>query len=610
MGERRPQLGDWECKGCGFHPNFARRRNCFDCRRPRSPRSGGTGGAGGGARGLSAGPIGAGGLRPLLGGRAAAVTATETPQINAQRAPSYRVPGASVAARASEAAEATAGRGGGAVTQAGTAPTARAAADTEGGRDGSTSTCGAGAEVDADGFQTVRGNAWRRRMAAAAKAASQGDERSQGAGLGKGGDARAGGEEVAGERATGNADAEDTPPSAEELHQAWLAEVAVVRRLRQQGLAADHPAMAAACSAREKAEALWRGAKDPAPPAVRLSRVQNKLDRAVAAQAESRSAIIELERAHKAKLAELQARLDEDTERVRLRRRQLEEVQDEIAQGGTSGRARARQGQAVQKVHATLASTIAPTISALVDQLESSTPAWSILNGLLGTLSSSQTLLEEAMASAPPAQTFDIGDGEGTGGGDGDGDDRDDDSDTDWSESHEMRDVHAGQGGQAEDQGGAQGSSWSESHGADQAMGAGEWWQLSRADWGAGVRWQECGHGKWSRTRSGWADSWEDERAGEDGGADQPAAARRRLGPAPQEPPNGANYGSDDVGDPTVYDVRRRQLHAERLQRITTAAIDAGIQPLTSSGEELQMLDSAQLDAWVAENLQSNAPTR
>jgi hypothetical protein len=414
---------------------------------------------------------------------------------------------------------------------------------------------------------------------------------------------------VADERTTGNADAEEAPPSAEELHQAWLDEVAVVRRLRQQGLAAEHPAMAAACKTRDEAETLWRGAKDPAPPAVRLNRAQTKLDRAVAMQAESRKAIIELERAHKAKLAELQSKLDEDTERVRLRRRQLGEVQDEIAQGGTGGRTTARQGQAVQKVHATLSSTIAPTISALVDQLESSTPAWSILNGLLGTLSSSQTLLEEAMAATPPTQTFDIGDGTGVGEDEGDDNDHDGYSDTEWSESHEMRDG-AEHGDQAGDQGGAQGSSWSGNHGADQTRGNDEWWHLSRADWEAGVRWQECGHGKWARTRSSWADSWEDERAREEEGAGQPAAARRRLEPAPQAAPNGANNGSDDVGDATMDDARRRQHHGERLQRIVTAAIDAGIQPLTSSGEELQMLDSDQLDAWVAENLQSSGPIR
>ncbi len=609
MGERRPQLGDWECHGCGFHPNFARRRNCFNCRRQRSPRSGGAGSAGGAAGISSAGPIGAGGLRPLLGGRAAAADA---PKFGAQRAPTYRVPGASVAARASEPAAATVGSGSGAATRVGAKPAARESKGAEEGRDTPAGTSGSGAEVDEDGFQVVRGNAWRRRAAAATRTASQEGARDQGTDLGRDDDAKVDGDEGAGGQAAGDADAEGAPPSAEELHQAWLAEVAVVKRLRQQGLAAEHPAMVAACSARDEAEALWRGAKDPAPPAVRLSRVQGKLDRAVAAQAESRAAIVELERAHRAKLMELQTKLDEDTERVRLRRRQLEEVQEEIARGGAGDRTRAKQGQAVQKVHATLASTVAPTISALVDQLESSTPAWSILNGLLGTLSSSQSLLEEAMASAPPApaQTFNIGDGgDAAGGGDVD-DHRDGDSDTEWSESHEMCDVRTDQGGWTEDRGAAQGSAWAGNSGAAQASEAGGWWHQSRAEWEEGARWQECGHGKWARARPSWADSWEAERDGDEGEADQPAAARRRLGPAPQEPPKGTNHCDGDGGDPTRDDARRRQLHAERVQRVVLAAIEAGVQPLTNSGDDLQLLDSEQLDAWVAENLQSSAASR
>ncbi len=594
-------MGDWECRGCGFHPNFARRRNCFQCRRPRSPRSGGAGGAGGGARSLSSGPIGAGGRGPLLGGRAAAATATGNSAANAQRAPTYRVPGASIAARACEAAatNSRAGEGTDARTTR-TPPTAKTTGDASGSGDNPTGARGHATETDEDGFQPVRGNAWRRRMAAGAKAADQQGGRGDAAACSQGVDAQVDDEEEGDAQAAADADPADAPPSAEELHQAWLAEVAVVRRLRQQGLAAGHPAMEAACKARDEAESLWRGAKDPAPPAVRLSRVQAKLDRAVAMQAESRTAIVELERAHKARLAELQTKLDEDTQRVRLRRRQLEEVQEEIAQGGEGSRARARQGQAVQKVHAALASTIAPTLSALVDQLESTTPAWTILNGLLGTLSSSQALLEEAMAPAPPTQNFDIGDSDGVGGGDGEQAGRDNDTDTDWSESHEMRDVRTNQGD-------ARDESWARGGGADQEMGDSGWWQMSRTDWENGVRWQACGHGKWARTRSSWADSWEDERTREEEGEDQPAAARRRLGPAPQPTGNGASGGSDSTGDPTADDARRRQQHSERVQRVVTAAIDAGVQPITSSGEELQMLDADGLAAWVEENLPSVA---
>ncbi len=515
-----------------------------------------------------------------------------------------------MAARVGAAASTAPGGGTSAAARVGAQPAANTARSTEAGTGTTTTdTRDTKAEVDADGFRTVRGNAWRRREAAAARASERAEEQQRGAALGQAGGVQGedGGEEG---QATEGADAEDAPPSAEDLHQAWLDEVAVVRRLRQQGLANSHPAMEAACKTRDDAEALWRGAKDPAPPAVRLSRMQAKLDRAVALQAESRQAIIELERAHKAKLAELQAKLDEDTERVRLRRRQLGEVQDEIAQGGNGGEARAKQGQAVQQVHAALSNTIAPTISALVDQLESSTPAWSILNGLLGTLSSSQTMLEEAMATKSTTQTFDIGDGTGVERGDDDEGDRDSGSTTDWSESHEMRDVRseAGLGNQAGGQGDARAGAWPGNHDADQTMGAGGWWNISRADWDAGVRWQACGHGKWARSGASWADTWEDERAKEQEGSDQPAVARRRLEPAPQVVPSGTGGGDSSTGSTGADEARQRQQHEARVQQIVAAAIAAGVQPITGTGDDLRMLDANQLDAWAAENLQADGP--
>ncbi len=472
------------------------------------------------------------------------------------------------------------------------------------------------AEVDADGFQTVRGNAWRRRMAAAAAGAPtarEGQAHTQEGEPGRGGSARGADAGAAGDQEGGGAEAAEPPPSADDLHQEWLEEVAIVRKLRQQGLASDHPAMAAACHARDEAEARWRGAKDPAPPAVRLGRAQSKLDRAVSLQAETRAAIMELERAHKARLADLQAKLEEDAERVRLRRRQLAEVQDEVAGRGVGGKARAKQGQAVQKVHATLSGTIAPAISALVEQVDSASPAWTILNGLLGTLASSQSLLEEAIAPESAVQNFDIGDD--AGGGDAKGSDGDFDasSDAEWSESHEL---HNGCGGQRFDdregggQGGTYNSAWGAAQDEDQHMGDGEWWAPSRAEWESGVRWQACGHGKWNRTRPNWADSWEDERARDDSGADQPAAARRRLDPTPT--PQGTQGGPEGVGAgagtvPTD-DARRQQLHAERTQSIIAAAIEAGVQPLTSTGDDLRMLDADQLDAWAAENLPASGP--
>ncbi len=96
---------------------------------------------------------------------------------------------------------------------------------------------------------------------------------------------------MARDEAGGN-DEEDGPqaPTPSALHRAWQDEVAVVRQLKSQGLAPEHPAMRAAAEARDVAEKAWRDAKDPVPASVRLARAQAKLDRAIELQGESHRA--------------------------------------------------------------------------------------------------------------------------------------------------------------------------------------------------------------------------------------------------------------------------------------------------------------------------------
>ncbi len=140
--------------------------------------------------------------------------------------------------------------------------------------------------------------------------------------------------------------------------------------------------------------------------------------------------------------------------------------------------------------------------------------------------------------------------------------------------------------------------------GHDQSMGTGDWWDGPQRRWSAGARWQACGHGKWARAEGDWADQLEEEER-EAGGDDlQPAPARRRLehdGAAgdqgggrqqPQQRPQGEGDAEE-----------RKRRHEQRVVQIVSMAIDAGVTPLTSSGEELQLLDPLQLDSWVAEHL-------
>ncbi len=399
----------------------------------------------------------------------------------------------------------------------------------------------------------------------------------------------------------GTGDEPGHSPSPSDLHHVWQGEVALVKRLRQQGIGEAHPAMLAACHARDAAERQWREAKDPTPPTLRLSRAQAKLDKAISLQAESRMALVEHERVFKERQAALQAKLDEDTARVRSRRQQLEDIQEEFALGGRVGRARAAQGAAVRKVHGALCNEIAPTIATLVEQLDSATPAWGILNSLLATLTSSKALLEEAMP-AQGAQAFDIADDAGDC-DDCDHDGHDGGNESEWSESHEVADdVDGGVG----DRVGGDGDGPSD--GMDVGDDEDDWWGGSRNNWQGTTRWAPSGYGKWARTS--WADCWEHEQQGGRGSSDgdQPPPARRRLDDrnstavGPGAPAAAAAEGAGATGAD-----HSARLHSERVELITQRAIDAGIQPITHLGEDLRVLDSNALDAWAAEHLPEGA---
>ncbi len=415
---------------------------------------------------------------------------------------------------------------------------------------------------------------------------------------GSGGDARGSTEEP------GAASAE-TAPTPGDLQRAWRDEIALVRQLRQQGLSFDHPAMRAACAARDGAERAWREAKEPTPAAVRLSRAQSKLDRAIAIQAEARQALLAYEAEHREKLRGLQSRLDEDTARVRLRRQQLEQIQEEVGTAGTS-RASAERGEAVRQAHGALCHDVAPAIALLVEQVDSSSPAWTALNGILGKLAASSALLEKALPAPAAAQTFDIGDRRATGQQVADEEwEGWSDDDDDWSESHELQghDRAEGRGDapwgdRADDMAGA-GCQRPEDV-QDASMGTDDWWDSAPAQWPAGVRWQACGHGKWMR--GSWADAWEREHEDEHAAGGAPPAARRRLEAAPTPAAGGATTPRADDGDD---DARRRSEYEARVAQIVAKAIDAGVQPIASDGAELHELAPNQLDEWVAANMPS-----
>jgi hypothetical protein len=81
-----------------------------------------------------------------------------------------------------------------------------------------------------------------------------------------------------------------------------------------------------------------------------------------------------------------------------------------------------------------------------------------------------------------------------------------------------------------------------------------------------------------------------------------PPAARRRLEAAPTPAAGGSATPLDDGA---TDDERRRSEYEARVAQIVAQAIEAGVQPITSDGEELHLLAPNKLDEWVAANLPS-----
>ncbi len=597
--------GDWRCSSCSFQPNFGFRQKCWKCGKARGAQQP----AGGGKfTNLAAGPIGANSSRPLLGGGPGRMGA----DASGDKSPTFRVPGASVAAkavaaRASAAAASSVqatgigkqGMGGG-----GNAGTGSSKCDTN--------------LLDEDGFQTVRRRGGRARNSAAGDLARElGSDADD---VDMAGNATPGAEDEEGvdEDDDDGAEAEPEPTA---LRQRWQQEIVVVKQLARQGIKPDHPAMVAACEARDEAEKKWREAKSPAPLATRLGWAQKKLDRAIGIQAETRLEMVELEKDFNAKWAVLQARMEEDSERVNKRRRQLQTVQEE-AGGSATQRLRGGGGEAVRKACDTLRHTVAPALVELAEQLGTGTEAWATVNGLLSTLSSSQQVMEEALDNAAP--TFNMAY----------------EDESVWSESHDLRDSPFDHDAQAADGGGMyaqqqqqcthqawqqhqpqhlqQEQQWSDQREQNYGGDGGDamhWHHWHQAGWTCAPRWRENGHGQWTRTS--WADAWESEHCA-DADMDEPPEPQckhRRQG--------GATYDKDEAaagtggGDPGMAGQSSQapsqqrvgegdRHHAEMLANVVAAAVKAGVQPITASGEDLQLLDAQQLAAWAAENIPPN----
>ncbi len=431
--------GDWRCASCQAYPCFARTRTCFQCGAQRTDLSSSSGGGVAGARGGGGGslsrtfgrdgylgPIGAGGARPLLGGRGSAIpggsrtAAASTPA----GPPSFRVPGASLAARA----EADAAR-----------------SDLARQRGG-----GGGAVIDDAGFQQVRGGpppAAAGGSAAVAKPFAsrnkwadiaeddddeddpmQRDDGSTGGGdmPGTGG----GDGEDAGDQ-TGDGDGDDDAGGQGEgaatadgdeqgLRQAWVDHCRAYRVLERD------PAMPAelvdnARALRDEAERRWRAARAPRPLSKRVRWAESDLRMAEEKEGAHRRELEAHLEATAKRTQELEARIAVDAARTARKRAALHSILAECAPEGMAGRGGMPTDIAATAVSG-IESDIAPPLVAAIEKLSSPLEEGAAegvrqeLQLVAASLSSLEGLLRGSARPTVPlgsARHFDISGGDG-----------------------------------------------------------------------------------------------------------------------------------------------------------------------------------------------------
>ncbi len=193
-------------------------------------------------------------------------------------------------------------------------------------------------------------------------------------------------------------------PSPQELKDAWLQECQVVKQMLRQGCPTSSAALAAACTARDEAEARWRRAKKPQPIAIRMGWAQRNVDRAERALTRHRVELEEFERQYEDRRAEIRERLDAADERYRRRVEELDALHaeaGELAAGATGGAAKGsgEGGGGDSEIR----DLVAKELLVIVEALEEGTEARGRANLLLAQLAT-------PARQAAPTQVHYIGD--------------------------------------------------------------------------------------------------------------------------------------------------------------------------------------------------------
>ncbi len=419
-GRTRSRPGDWVCGACGASPCFGRTSACFRCGASRGSGGGrrgrwdGAGAAGGGisraaSQATYLGPVGAGGSRPLLGGRGGqqqpAVPASKTPnQPPADTTPTHRIPGSSAAARAEQRGRPQ--QGGRAAAGSSSKPNGTA---TYAEMVASPNSWAALAEEDEDDEDdAMEGCAPTGAGDGPPPAVEVGDD-----GHDPTRDEDAGGDEDEGE----DHGVPEQTADAAALKREWISHCAACRLLERDGRGVPQPLLAEARNQRDEAERRWRAAKAPHPLHKRLRWAESELRDAECKEQARREELSSHLREAAAKTKDIEKRLEVDIARTARKREALDALHRESAAGGTQHGAEEAARVAAQGI----SSDVAPALLAAIERLgtplsEEQEAARRELQLVAVSLGRVEEVLrcgvEQTLASSGP-ELYDIGDSDG-----------------------------------------------------------------------------------------------------------------------------------------------------------------------------------------------------
>ncbi len=631
----QPRDGDWACTACSFYPNFARRRRCLQCGREKAGAPAARGGT------LTAGPVGASGLRPQLAWGAARLG-------TGGASPTHRVPGSSAAAPPARQPVAARSATIPSVSSSSiNAPAARGGSGAGGNGGGGTggahpASRAAAPRVDEDGFTVVARNAGRRRWADE-EGGGDHDIRDDDMGVDKTTSVQHAGPGVDGSfgemgpsaadgssRLVPNEDEDEDEyqhrqDDPSELRNKLENEQSMVRALIREGVESSHPAMLAAVAARDAAEEAWRAARRPHPVARRMGWAQQALDRAVRSRDKVRDELANFDERTKQQRSLIEERLGQAMERVSKRREALEELQEEAALDAPGYKRGLGTAEVCSQLAGGMRQSIAPQVAAIASMLADGSQEQEQFNLLVAQLEGLQGKLDlHAHEGNRGHEEFDIAD---------------EPSEAEWSESHDLpqADAHGG-GTDGTSQGGRAGlPTWtSKGHGrwnkdgehhatrtgkgtghvdapptaaAPAAMDTDESCDQVDATTAGAAR-SKPGAGSCSRGRGGRGDEsapppnklHKGQATSTSSGARGSAGDDDRAQELMQAQQGAAAAG--DFGSPAAIHAAA-QIHSRNVDKITKAAIEQGVQPITDDGDELIVLGPQELAQWASDHLDS-----